>query len=91
MVSEFERWNYENTTEPAKLKFGTIGDEGDFLKTADEKFTSYYHTMIPCINRLRKVVFPGAGRWKEEDKKLYSRMKEILQEAREDLKDTVSS
>jgi hypothetical protein len=91
MVTEFERWNYENTTELAKLKFGTIGDEGDFLKTADEKFTSYYHTMIPCVNRLRKVVFPGAGRWKEEDKKLYSRMKEILQEAREDLKDTVSS
>jgi hypothetical protein len=46
--------------------------------------------MIPCVNRLRKVVFPGGGRWKEEDKKLYSRMKEILQEAREGLKDTVS-
>lgn len=91
MVTEFERWNYKNTTELAKLKFGTIGDKGDFLKTADEKFTSYYHTMIPCVNRLQKVVFPGAGRWKEEDKKLYSQMKEILQEAQEDLKDTVSS
>ena len=43
MVTEFERWNYENTTE---LKFGTIGDEGGFLKTADEKFTLYYHRMI---------------------------------------------
>lgn len=85
IVTEFERWNYENTTELAKLKFGTIGDEGDFLKTADEKFTSSYHTLIPCVNRLRKVVFPGGGRWKEEDKKLYSKMKEILQEAREDL------
>jgi hypothetical protein len=90
MVTEFERWNYENTTELAKLKFGIIGDEGDFLKTA-EKFTSYYHTMIPCVNRLRKVLFPGGVRWKEEDNRPYSRMKEILQEAREDLKDTVSS
>jgi hypothetical protein len=91
MVTEFERWNYENTTELAKLKFGTIGDEGDFLKTADEKFTSYCRAMIPCVNRLRKVVFPGGGRWKEEDKKLYSRIKEILQEAQEDLKDTALS
>lgn len=92
MVTEFERWNYENMTELAKLKLGTIGDEGDFLKTADEKSTTYYHTtMIPCVNRLQKVVFPGGGRWKEEDKKLYSQMKEILQKEREDLEDTVSS
>jgi hypothetical protein len=78
MVTKFERWNYENTIELAKLKFGTIGDEGDFLKTTDEKFTLYYHTIIPCVNRLQKVIFLGGGRWKEEDKKLYSWIKEIL-------------
>jgi hypothetical protein len=62
MVTKFERWNYKNTTELAKLKFGTIGDKGDFLKTADKKFILYYYTMIPCVNKLQKVVFPGRGR-----------------------------
>jgi len=33
----------------------------------------WYPALIPCVNRLRKVVFPASGRWKEEDRKLYSR------------------
>lgn len=32
VVPRFDRWNYMDTEELAKLKFGTIGDEGDFKK-----------------------------------------------------------
>ena len=59
------------------VKKGEVDDEGDFLNTAEKYFMPYYWPMIPWVNRLRKVVFPG-GRWREEDKKLCSRMKEIL-------------
>jgi hypothetical protein len=54
IVTEFEGWNHENTPELVKLKIGIIGDERDFPKTAGEKLTSYYYTMIPCVNILRK-------------------------------------
>ena len=82
VVPRFEKWNFVDMEELAKTKKGEVDDEGDFLKTAEEHFTSFYHPLIPWVNRLRKVVFPGGGRWKEEDKKLYSRMKEVLREAR---------
>jgi hypothetical protein len=84
VVPQFEEWNYMDTEKLAKAKKGEVGDEGDFLKAAEEHFASYYHSLIPWVNKLRKVVFPSGGRWKEEDKKLYSRMKGVLQEARKD-------
>jgi hypothetical protein len=34
--TKFECWNYENNMKLAKLKVGTIGDERDFLKAAEE-------------------------------------------------------
>jgi hypothetical protein len=89
VVPQFEEWNYMEAEKLAKAKKGEVDDEGDFLKMAEVYFTSYYQPLIPWVNRLRKVVFPGGGRWKE-DRKLYSQMKEILREAREDLMATVS-
>ncbi|KAI9855818.1 MAG: hypothetical protein M1813_009627 [Trichoglossum hirsutum] len=77
-------WNYEETEELAKLKTGTVANEGDFIKTVEENFMPYYQPLIPWINRLRKVVFPGDGRWKKEDKELYSQMKAVLEKAKED-------
>jgi hypothetical protein len=72
--------------ELAKLKLGTVADEEIFRQTATEYFTPYYEPLIPWVNRLRRVVFPGGGKWKEEDMQLYSRMKEILQAAQKDPK-----
>ena len=68
----------------AKLKFGTIGDEGDFLQTAEESFTPYFASLVPWVNRLRKAAFPNGGRWKTEDRDLYARMKGVLREAQKD-------
>jgi hypothetical protein len=84
-ATEFECWNYESDRKLAKLKFGTIGDERDFVKTTEENFTPYYQPLIPCVNRLRRKVFPNGGRWRDPNPKLYFEMKQILRTARAEL------
>jgi len=86
VVPQFDKWNYVDMEELAKLKLGTVADEDIFRQRATEYFTPYYEPLIPWVNRLRRVVFPGGGKWKEEDMHLYSRMKEILQAAQKDPK-----
>ncbi|PZD23186.1 HTH-Tnp-Tc3-2 domain containing protein, partial [Pyrenophora tritici-repentis] len=87
VVPQFEKWNYIDTEELAKLKKGEVGDESDFLRTARVTFTPYYQSLIPYVNRLRRKVFPNGGRWRVPNPKLYSEMKEILQAAQDDLKE----
>ncbi|KAI1508044.1 hypothetical protein KJE20_03562 [Pyrenophora tritici-repentis] len=87
VVPQFEKWNYIDTDELAKLKKGEVGDESDFLKTAKATFTPYYQSLIPYVNRLRRKVFPNGGRWRVPNPKLYSEMKEILRAAQDDLKE----
>jgi hypothetical protein len=84
VVPKFEKWNYEETDELAKLKKGTVNVERDFIIEITEYFTPYYQPLVPWVNKLRKVVFPMNQRWMGEDRKLYTRMKAILQEARAD-------
>ncbi|KAL7755607.1 hypothetical protein ACKLNR_014134 [Fusarium oxysporum f. sp. zingiberi] len=86
VVLEFDKWNYVDMGELANLKKGQVSHEGDFIKTAEENFTSYYQPLVPWVNRLRKVVFPNGGRWEREDRRQYARVKEILQEAGRDPK-----
>jgi len=86
VVPQFDKWNSVDTEELAKLKLGTVSDEGIFNKTTTEHFTEYHKPLIPWLNRLRRVVFPEGRRWKSEDRELYSRMKEIIREARNDPK-----
>jgi hypothetical protein len=68
-----------------KIKFGTVGDQEIFLETVNKHFTTYYKPMVPLVDKLRQIVFPNYGPWKMEDEKLYSRMREVLREGREDL------
>jgi hypothetical protein len=84
VVPQFDKWNYADPEELAKLKLGTVSDDDIFRKTAAEHFTEYYKPLIPWLKGLRRVVFPDGGRWKREDRELYSRMKEILRKARKD-------
>ena len=86
VVPMFEKWNYVNTEELARLKKGEVADGGDFLRTAEENFTLYYRPLIESVNRLRKVVFPHGARRKEDDVRLYSQMKESLLESQNELK-----
>ncbi|KAE8361713.1 hypothetical protein BDV27DRAFT_166717 [Aspergillus caelatus] len=72
--------------ELARSKQGIVADEEDFVKIASELFSPYYQALVPWVNRLRRVVFPGGMRRKNDDTHLYSQMKNILQEAVSDPK-----
>ncbi|KAF2843943.1 hypothetical protein T440DRAFT_523872 [Plenodomus tracheiphilus IPT5] len=87
VVQQFDKWNYANTEELAKLKLGTVSDDEIFRKTTLEHFTDYYQPLIPCVNRLRRKIFPGGARWRVPNPKLYLDIKEILRAARDDMKE----
>lgn len=65
--TEFDSWNYESENKLADLKKGQVSQEGDFIRAAEENFTSFYRPLIPWVNRLRKAVFPNGGRWERVD------------------------
>jgi len=85
VVPQFDKWNYVDMEELAKLKLGTVAKEAIFMKTITDSFTSYFDPLIPWVNRLRKIVFPRDRPQEQEDESLYPRMKGILREACEDL------
>ncbi len=68
------------------VKLGLVSSEERFMKTVSGSFTPYYKPLIPAMNRLREVVFPGDRQWRQEDEKLYTRMREILREESEGLR-----
>ena len=86
VMAQFDKWNYADTEELAKLKLGTVSDVDIFRKTTEESFTKYYRPLAPWVNTLRKAVFPGGRRWKREDSGLYAQMRDTLEEARKDPK-----
>jgi preprotein translocase subunit SecE len=42
---------------------GLVIEEDKSSKKVDESFTAYRKPLIPCIQELRKVVFPEGKRW----------------------------
>ena len=62
IINKFDKWNSVDTEELAKIKKREVDDKGDFLKSTDDNFLLYYQPLIPWVNKLRKVVFPGGGR-----------------------------
>jgi serine/threonine protein kinase len=58
VVAQFDKWNYADTNELAKLKLGTMAKEAIFIKTVTDNFTPYYAPLVPLLNRLQKAVFP---------------------------------
>ncbi|KAK6955896.1 hypothetical protein Daesc_003542 [Daldinia eschscholtzii] len=80
VVCEFDEWNVIGTSELATLKRGTIADETDFIDILTQNFTPYYESLVPWVNRLRRVLFDKQG----ADSALYSRMQEVLREAQKD-------
>ncbi|OJD23847.1 hypothetical protein ACJ73_04796 [Blastomyces percursus] len=81
IVGRFEEWNYMSTEKLADEKKGVISDEGDFLGILKDNFTPYYQSLIPCVNQLRRLVFPDGGRWKKPNFNLPRNMIETLQNA----------
>ncbi|KAG7402743.1 hypothetical protein Forpe1208_v017044 [Fusarium oxysporum f. sp. rapae] len=77
-VAQFDKWNYADMEELAKLKLGTVTKESIFVATMTNNFTAYYNPLIPLLKGLRKIVFPRDKPWEREDEKLYARTREIL-------------
>ncbi|OBS17101.1 hypothetical protein FPOA_12378 [Fusarium poae] len=77
-VPQFDKWNYADMEELAKLKLGTVTKESIFVATITNNFTTYYNPLISLLNGLRKIVFPRDKPWEREDDKLYTRLREIL-------------
>ncbi|KAE8400506.1 hypothetical protein BDV37DRAFT_274354 [Aspergillus pseudonomiae] len=84
--TDFDCWNYDDDQKLANSKKGVVDDEADFEQTAEKYFTSYYKVLVPWVNELRRVVFPGGTRRKKPDKGLYIQMKNVLEKAAEELK-----
>ncbi|KAI1908111.1 hypothetical protein LOZ65_006692, partial [Ophidiomyces ophidiicola] len=84
VVKRFDKWNFMDTEELAKQKLGTVAKESIFMKTVSDNFTPYYESLTPHINKLRREIFPADKPWEKEDRRLYYRVKKVLQDARED-------
>ncbi|MCJ1473154.1 hypothetical protein MMC13_001805 [Lambiella insularis] len=82
-VKEFEEWNKKPIKELAEIKIGKVSEEDGFDEEMSDNFSKYCKPLIPCMQELRKVVFPGGKRWLSEDRELYSRIVAVLQKARE--------
>ncbi|KAF7867284.1 hypothetical protein EAF04_005367 [Stromatinia cepivora] len=77
----YERWNYLDMDTLAAAKTGMIVDEARFEKRVVPNFTKYCTPLIPCIQKLRKVVFPDGKPWSREDRQVYSHMKSVIEES----------
>ena len=84
IVPQYEKWNYASTKELADLKRGLVLEDADFNETITG-FTPYCQPLIPCIQELRKYIFPNGKRWLGENNKLYSQIRGVLNKARGDL------
>jgi len=56
-----------------------------FVKTLGEDITDFCRPLAPLVTQLREEVFPNGKSWEREDRGLYSRMKSVLEKARENL------
>lgn len=87
-LSKFQARNFKITENLAKIKTGSVLEEDKFRKEVEGNVTTYCKPLIPCIEELRKVVFPKGKQWLKEDRQLYSRMKSILQHTLDTLEAT---
>ena len=82
---DYDLWNNKNTKELGQIKLGLITEEGNFDNEVKQSFTAFSQPLVPCIQALRKAVFPDGRRRKGEDREMYSRMKLALEKARKEL------
>ncbi|KAI9038948.1 protein kinase family protein [Aspergillus affinis] len=82
--TDFDCWNYDDDQKLANTKKGIVDDETDFEQTARKYFTPYYRSLVPWVNRLRRVNFPNESRRKSSDTGIYGQIKHVLRRAAED-------
>ncbi|KAI1198414.1 hypothetical protein F5X97DRAFT_299682 [Nemania serpens] len=84
--SPLDSWNYKSDDDLIDAKRGVIYGTRTFEQRARKHFTSYYQPLIPCVEALRKEVFPEGDLPRDPDPTLYNRMITVLQEAQKDSK-----
>lgn len=85
VVDRFDKWNYVDVEELALLKAGLVGNERVFLHRVGQSFTPYFEPLIPWVNRMRRLLFPGDKPWEDkQDPELYARMRQMLRDAQKD-------
>ena len=84
IVPQFEDWNYLSTEKLASEKAGRISKR--IFDNIDKNFTEHCKPLVPYMRELHKVVFPDGSPWSTEHYELYSDMKRILEEARDNIK-----
>ncbi|KAF2834372.1 hypothetical protein M501DRAFT_902888, partial [Patellaria atrata CBS 101060] len=85
IVQAFEKWNYMDMIELAEVKKGIVSDKSDFTDGLHREFSTYYRSLIPCVDELRDVVFPAGTRNRHESMVLFGSMKGVLERALRDL------
>lgn len=85
-VPEFDSWNTQSPTKLAMAKLGIISMEEEFLDLAKKHFAPDYQCLIPCVNELRRVVFPGDAPSMTKRPEIYGDIYQVLRSAREDIK-----
>lgn len=63
VVPFFDQWNHIDAEILATLKMGHVAHEEFFIRVSEKHFTPYYQSMVPWVNRLRKIVFPQGNTW----------------------------
>ena len=84
IVSKYEKWNYADTEELADSKTAMVVEEERFNKTI-AGFTPTCQPLAPCVQDLRRYIFPNGKRWLGENKELYSQIETVLEKAKKDL------
>ena len=86
IIPEYEDWNYLSTD---RLEEGKAGKMLKLEETSDQKmyewFTAFCGKLIPCMQELRRALFPGGKRWLSENRSLYGMVNTILRKARESI------
>jgi len=70
---------------------GLVLEDDGFHKEMNVNFSGHCKPLIPCMQELRKEVFPGGKRRLSEDRELYSRVADILERARENFADKLAT
>ncbi|KAI5861527.1 hypothetical protein GGS23DRAFT_575496 [Durotheca rogersii] len=85
-VHKFEKWNREpDPAEVASMKIGLIAMDQNFDRITGECCTEYYEPLIPCLCKLRRIIFPGGNVWIQENLGVYKAVQDVLREAQKGL------
>ena len=80
-VNPFSDWNYDSLDDLAGRKKALVSHEGGFGRKLEASVIPYCRDLIPCIKKLRGILFPGGQRWEIQDRILYSQIKAALGQA----------